>query len=83
VPLDKLDYDRLARFNLTGGSIHSIALNAAFLAAVANSRVNMPLVLAAIRSELRKLERPINEADFRWNELYNPRQLQAREEWHQ
>jgi hypothetical protein len=26
----------------------------------------MPHVLAATRIELRKLERPINEADFRW-----------------
>src|SRR6266581_7594059 len=32
-PTDGLDYDRLARFNLTGGSISNIALNAAFLAA--------------------------------------------------
>ena len=63
-----LDYDRLARFNLTGGSIHNIALNAAFLAAQANTAVTMPLVLAATRTEMRKLERPINEADFRWLE---------------
>jgi hypothetical protein len=26
----------------------------------------MPLVLEAARSEFRKMERPINEADFRW-----------------
>jgi SpoVK/Ycf46/Vps4 family AAA+-type ATPase len=32
-PLSDLDYDRLAKFNITGGSIHNIALNAAFLAA--------------------------------------------------
>ena len=35
VPTRGLDYDRLARLNLTGGNIHSIALNAAFLAAQA------------------------------------------------
>ena len=63
---DGLDYDRLARLNLTGGSIHNIALNAAFLAAAARrSAVTMPLVLDAARGEFRKLERPINEADFR------------------
>jgi hypothetical protein len=65
-PTDGLDYDRLARFNLTGGSIHNVALNAAFLAAQAGSSVTMPLVLAAARAEFRKLERPINEAEFRW-----------------
>ncbi len=60
-----LDYDRLARFNLTGGSIHSIALNAAFLAAQTNRPVTMPLIFEAARSEFRKLDRSINEADFR------------------
>jgi hypothetical protein len=65
-PTDGLDYDRLARFNLTGGSISNIALNAAFLAAQAGSSLSMPLVLAAARAEYRKLERPINEAEFRW-----------------
>jgi hypothetical protein len=64
-PVDSLDIERLASFNLTGGNIHSIALNAAFLAAQASSAVTMPLVLAAIRTEYRKLDRPINEADFR------------------
>ena len=29
-PLDSLDYDRLARLNLTGGHIHNVALNAFF-----------------------------------------------------
>ncbi len=68
-PVEGLDYDRLARLNLTGGSIHNIALNAAFLAAQAGTSVTMPLVLAAARAEFRKLERPVNEADFRWREL--------------
>jgi hypothetical protein len=26
----------------------------------------MPLLLAAVRQELRKLDRPVNEAEFRW-----------------
>ena len=67
-PKDELDYDRLARLNLTGGGIHNVALNAAFRAAqeATDSRVTMPLVLAAARAEFRKLERPINEAEFRW-----------------
>jgi len=62
---DQLDHDRLARFNLTGGSIHNIALNSAFLAAQNGNVVTMPLVFEATRNEFRKLDRPVNEADFR------------------
>jgi hypothetical protein len=68
VPKVGLDYERLARFNVTGGHIHSIAINAAFLAARGNLPVSMPLILSAARAEFRKIERPINEADFRWQE---------------
>ncbi|MBZ0170218.1 ATPase AAA [Candidatus Methylomirabilis lanthanidiphila] len=64
-PVEGLNYDRLAKLNLTGGSIHNIALNAAFLAAQAGTPVTMPIVMDAARTEFRKLERPINEADFR------------------
>lgn len=67
-PLRNLDFDRLARLNLTGGSIHNAALNAAFLGAQANSPVTMPLALAAAKAEFVKLDRPVNEADFRWLE---------------
>jgi ATP-dependent 26S proteasome regulatory subunit len=67
-PLDELDYDRLAKLNLTGGHIHSAALNAAFRAAAEGSNVTMRLVLDAVRTELLKLDRPVNEADFRWTE---------------
>jgi hypothetical protein len=65
VPLADLDYDRLSRFNLAGGHIHSIALNAAFLAAEAGTEVTLPLVLEAVRGEFVKLERPINPAEFK------------------
>jgi hypothetical protein len=65
-PRENLDYDRLARLNLTGGNIHNIALNAAFLAARAGGVVTMQRILDAARSEFRKLEKPINDADFRW-----------------
>jgi hypothetical protein len=67
-PTDGLDFERLARLNLTGGNIQSIALNSAFLAARAGTAVTMPLVLDAARTELRKLDRPVNELDFRWQE---------------
>lgn len=65
-PLQALDFERLASINLTGGSIHNIALSSAFLAASAGSSVTMPIALAATRTEMRKLDRPINEADFVW-----------------
>jgi SpoVK/Ycf46/Vps4 family AAA+-type ATPase len=65
-PLGELDYDRLARLNLAPGHIHAAALNAAFMAAHAGTSVTMPIVLDAARAEFNKLERPINEADFRW-----------------
>ncbi len=64
-PTEGLDFNRLAQFNLTGGSIHNIALNAAFLAAKAETPVQMERVLAAARAEFRKLDKPINEGDFR------------------
>jgi len=63
-PVRDLDYERLARLNLTGGMIHNIALAAAFLAAGRGGPVTMPLIMEAARAELRKLERPVSEADF-------------------
>jgi ATP-dependent 26S proteasome regulatory subunit len=65
-PIDALDYDHLARLNLPGGSIHNVALNAAFLAARTGESVTMPLIFEAARTEFRKLEKPVSEGDFRW-----------------
>jgi SpoVK/Ycf46/Vps4 family AAA+-type ATPase len=64
-PVDDLDHARLARFHLTGGSIHNAALNAAFLAAQANTAVTMPLLFKAIKAEFLKLDKPVFEADYR------------------
>jgi hypothetical protein len=64
-PVENLDYEHVARLNLAGGSIHNVALNAAFLAARAGTPVSMPLIFDAARAELRKQEKPVNEADFR------------------
>ena len=44
----------------------SIALNAAFLAANSKGAVTNTLVLAAVRDEMRKIDHPINESEFRW-----------------
>ena len=76
-PTQGLNYARLARLNLTGGNIHSIALNAAFAAAQMGSSVTMELVLAAARTEFLKLERPINEAEFRWRRSSSGRGLRS------
>jgi ATPase family associated with various cellular activities (AAA) len=65
-PTENLDFDRLAKINLTGGSIHNVALSAAFLAAQSEQFVTMPLILSAARSEFRKLDRPIHEPEFQW-----------------
>ncbi len=65
---NNLDFERLARLNLTGGNIHSVALNAAFLAARQGIPVSMPLIMDAARTEFRKLERPAKESDFSWHE---------------
>ncbi len=64
-----LDLDRLARFDITGGAIQNIAVNAAFRAArTQEGIVTMPLILEAARNEFRKMDRFVNEADFRWKE---------------
>ena len=65
LPQRDLDYAQLARFNLSGGNIHSIALNAAFAAADRDGVITQPLLLSAVRTELRKLDKPVNEAEFR------------------
>ncbi len=65
VPVEALDYERLARLHLSGAAIHNVALNAAFLAANNGGRVTMHLLMQAARSEMRKLERPASEAEFR------------------
>ena len=66
-PLADLDRVRLARFKLSGGSIHNVALNAAFRAAETGSPVTMPLLLQAARAEFRKLKLPVREVDFDWS----------------
>ena len=66
-PLDEhFDCKRLAKLDLTGGNIHNVAMNAAFLAAQENSKITMPLILNAARVEYRKLERPVKDSNFHW-----------------
>lgn len=64
-PTEGLDFQKLARLNVAGGNIRSIALGAAFAAAHEDRPVAMEHLLQAARSEYRKLEKPLNEAEIR------------------
>ncbi|HET9831963.1 MAG TPA: ATP-binding protein, partial [Vicinamibacterales bacterium] len=58
-----LDVDRLAQLSLAGGSIHNLALNAAFFAADSNEPVRMAHVLRAAHAEYAKLEKALTDAE--------------------
>jgi ATP-dependent 26S proteasome regulatory subunit len=64
-PTHELNYSKLARLSVAGGNIHSIAMNAAFLAAAENAPVQMPHLLRAAQSEYAKLEKPLADAEVR------------------
>jgi hypothetical protein len=65
-PIDGLDLDRIARLELSGGSITTVAVNAAFAAAAAGASVSMAEVADAARAELVKLERLIRGEAAGW-----------------
>ena len=64
VPVSNLDWDRLARMQLSGGNIRTITLSAAFLAAAAGEPVSMAHAIAAARREYVKLDKPLTEAEL-------------------
>jgi hypothetical protein len=64
-PLDRIDYEKLARLSMAGGSIRNIALNAAFDAAQAGGAVSMEHLLQAARQEATKRDRPLTDAEIR------------------
>jgi ATP-dependent 26S proteasome regulatory subunit len=63
-PTENLDVQKLARLSVAGGNIRNIALNAAFLAAVAGEPVRMAHVLRAARTEYHKLEKSLTDAEI-------------------
>ncbi len=65
MPTEKLDFKKLAKLNVAGGNIRSIALNAAFLAADAGESVQMKHLLQAAKSEYVKLERPLTDIEVK------------------
>jgi ATP-dependent 26S proteasome regulatory subunit len=64
MPTEGLDYAKLARLNVAGGSIRNIAVNAAFLAANDDRPVGMSHILHAARREYAKLARPLTAAEI-------------------
>ncbi len=62
-PTEGLDYDKLARLNVAGGNIRSIAVNAAFLAADSGQPVRMTHLLRAARNEYAKLEKTLADSE--------------------
>ncbi|MDN6873809.1 ATP-binding protein [Pseudomonas citronellolis] len=64
-PLAALDYAKLARLAVPGGSIRNIALAAAFLAAEAGGAVGMAQLLRAAHLEAAKRDKAISDAETR------------------
>jgi len=63
VPTDSLDLDRLAQLKVAGGSIRSIAMNAAFLAAADRGVLGMAHLERAARAEYGKLGRSMSPTE--------------------
>jgi SpoVK/Ycf46/Vps4 family AAA+-type ATPase len=63
-PTHDLDFNKLARLNVTGGNIRNIALNAAFLAADLGEPVSMSHLLRTARSECLKIEKQTSAAEL-------------------
>jgi SpoVK/Ycf46/Vps4 family AAA+-type ATPase len=73
VPCDSaLDLAYLAeRFELAGGNIRNILVNAAFLAAGDGGQMTMTHLLHSTRRELQKMGRLVNELKFEFQEVVN------------
>lgn len=65
MPVDNLDYSKLGRLNMAGGSIRNIALNAAFLAADTGTPVTMLHLARAAHHEAAKREQTLSDAETR------------------
>lgn len=65
VPLEEVDFEFLARsFEMSGGLIKNIVLNATFLAADEGTSVNMKHILRSLRSENYKHGKSMIDRDF-------------------
>ena len=61
-PLEGVDFSSLARMQLSGGHIRSVAVNAAFMAAGDGAPISMRHLRHAAQREAAKLERPLTGA---------------------
>jgi ATPase family associated with various cellular activities (AAA) len=69
VPTQKLDVNKLAQLNVTGGTIRNIALYAAFMAADRGRAIGMSDILRAARHEYAKQEKSLTSMELRgWDE---------------
>ncbi|NET58073.1 MAG: ATP-binding protein [Symploca sp. SIO2E6] len=64
-PTENLDYKKLAKLNVAGGNIRSIAMNAAFIAVDAGEPLQMKHILQATKNEYVKLERPLTDVEIK------------------
>ncbi|MBD1909748.1 MULTISPECIES: ATP-binding protein [unclassified Leptolyngbya] len=64
-PTHDLDFQKLAKLNVSGGNIRNIALNATFLAASNNEPVQMHHLRDAAYSEYMKLERTLTDTEVK------------------
>jgi hypothetical protein len=64
-PVGNLDWGQLARLNVAGGVIRNIATLAAFCAAGDGGRVEARHILAAVRTEYAKLDKPLTATETR------------------
>lgn len=64
MPTEGLNLARLAQLSLPGGNIHSVARNAAYLAADAGTPVTMQVILEAARLEAEKIGRGLTPREL-------------------
>ena len=64
-PLDGIDYAKLARLDVPGGTIRNIAMSAAFLAAETNAPIGMTQLLRGAHFEAAKRESPYSSVETR------------------
>jgi hypothetical protein len=64
-PVEDLDWGQLAHLNVSGGVIRNLATLAAFRAACDGGPVEARHVLAAVRTEYAKLDKPLTAAETR------------------
>lgn len=63
-PVEDLDYDFLASFEMSGGDIRTVAQTAAILAAADDTAVSMKHVVRALQRELEKSGTMVNPQEF-------------------